>query len=173
MQNVILPICWQLVRQISNMGRNTCSLRRSWADKSRERSKIDLRSVREREWLYLQLCWKRDELTDQLHRVGNVRTGVKRRREGGEKRGVTAEIISHSPDSASKSCQRSREVKPQIWPQRHTTCILYASAARAWTHTCRCTHTTNMQETEETQLEFTDTNKLELFCWVCETSSLG
>ena len=72
-----------------------------------------MRESRE-EKVYLQLRWRRDELTDQLHLVGSIRTGVKRRREG-KKRGVRSEIISHSPDLASKSCKHSREVKPQIW----------------------------------------------------------
>lgn len=36
----------------------------------------------QREEVYLQLCWRRDELTDQLHLAGSIRIGVKRRSKG-------------------------------------------------------------------------------------------
>lgn len=126
-------VCWQLVRQICNKGRKTCSLKKSWPDKSSEK-----RKKREGEWrqqVYLQLLQRRAELTDQLQLVGRVRSGAKRGREGGKNE---RDLLSF-PRLSFKVLQMQRGGrKPHICPLRNTQPCMHlcehthADALRWW-----------------------------------------
>lgn len=111
---LVLQVCWQLVTEMNNKGRKTCSFRKSWTDKSGERRKIALGCVREsgdRRFIYSSL----DKLKDQVHLAGSIKIRVKRRSEA-KKRNKIRDHLSF-PRLSFKVSQTQHGVKPEMRPQ--------------------------------------------------------